>query len=416
MGNNREGEETDLLLRKSSSSSELDQISKDVENGECNRAKIETEGKTADENGTTLIMAFLLMLLFSLANRVFGRLQMYPMHNYPLFINLLASWIYIPVCFLYIVPTVHFGNTITREQREIPKRKFAVMGGFDSVAGIMHTFAVNYISNASLIVLMQQSAIPISMFISKYNLNSTYSNTQYLGASIVLFGIVVVVIPNFFLPPSVSTTGSLPVAESTPFIQLLWLGVLVMSSIPKCMSSVYKEKALGEVDIDITYLNGWVAVFQFFIAIPLCIPTASVQNIPVYEIIPNLYGGVKCWMGINSVSLENNPYNLPLDDCSSAPFYVNTYLFFNIVYNFLLVVILKIGSSNILYLSSTAIVPLCNVVFSLKFIPGNQPLRTWDIIGLVVIMTGLVIYRFNKELILFLQTYFAISSRYQTIR
>jgi hypothetical protein len=60
----------------------------------------------------------------------------------------------------------YYTNTISKEQQEIPKYKFGIMGFYDSVAGIMQTFAVNYISNSSTIVLVQQSAIPISMVIS----------------------------------------------------------------------------------------------------------------------------------------------------------------------------------------------------------------------------------------------------------
>jgi drug/metabolite transporter (DMT)-like permease len=368
-----------------------------------NDSKMENEED--DKNATGLAIAFGLMLLFSLANRIFGRLQTYPMHNYPLFNNILSVFIYVPICFSYIIPQLWCGKSITKDQQEIPKYKFAVMGGYDSLAGIMQTFAINYISNASMIVLVQQSAIPISMLISKYALNSTYTHMQYVGSSIVLLGIVVVLIPNFLQSPSTSS-----MSESDPMVQLMWLGVLVVSCVPMCLSSVYKEKALGEVDIDITYLNGWVAVFQFLIALPLCVPLSEVQHIPMNEIVPHMNNGFKCWMGVNSITAENNPSNSPLDDCSSAPLYVNLYLFFNVVYNFLIVIILKLGSANILYMSSTVIVPLSNVVFSLKFIPGNQPLRTWDIIGLLVIMLGLVIYRFNKDLLSLLQSVRGIKS------
>lgn len=45
------------------------------------------------------------------------------------------------------------------------------MGFWDAVAGTMQTLSINYISNASMLVLLQQSAIPISMLISKYFLN-----------------------------------------------------------------------------------------------------------------------------------------------------------------------------------------------------------------------------------------------------
>lgn len=69
-------------------------------------------------------------------------------------------------------------SAITPEQRAIPKHKFAIMGLLDSVSGIMAVFAVNYISNAAVIVLLQQAAIPISMSISKLFLGARYTPNQ----------------------------------------------------------------------------------------------------------------------------------------------------------------------------------------------------------------------------------------------
>jgi hypothetical protein len=63
-----------------------------------------------------------------------------------------------------------------------------------------------------------------------------------------------------------------------------------------------------------------------------------------------------------------------------------------------MVVILKKGSANILWLASTVIVPLSNVAFSLNFIPNHQPMKPMDIVGLVIIMSGLVVYRFTAQL------------------
>lgn len=76
------------------------------------------------------------------------------------------------------VPSIHTRSAITPAQRAIPKFKFAVMGLLDSVAGIMGVFAVNYINNAAMIVLLQQAAIPISMSISKMFLGATYTVSQ----------------------------------------------------------------------------------------------------------------------------------------------------------------------------------------------------------------------------------------------
>lgn len=353
-----------------------------------------------EEGGMILIIAFLAMLVFSLGNRIFGRLLTYPMHNYAIFMNLLCSGVFIPLCFAYIIPVQICSNKITKEQTDIPKYQFGVMGLFDSIAGIMSTFATNYISNASTMVLVTQSAIPISMFISKISLNAQYTTAQYVGAAIVLSGIVVVLIPGFFATPAVpgaDATGA-PTSSTADEMQAVWIGILVASCVPSVMSSVYKEKALGETEIDIMYLNGWVAVFQFIVAIPLCIPSASLINVQPEEIWPNVVGGAKCMAGINTVTEDYNPYNQPLDDCSMGPVFVGLFIFFNAVYNFLVILILQIGSSNILYMSGTVIVPLSNVAFSLNFMPGHKPLKTIDIYGLFIIMAGLVVYRFSPQL------------------
>jgi hypothetical protein len=45
----------------------------------------------------------------------------------------------------------------------------------------------------------------------------------------------------------------------------------------------------------------------------------------------------------------------------------------------------------------TLMVPLGNVAFTLPFVPEHQGLRVTDIIGLVVICGGLLVYRFAAD-------------------
>ena len=66
----------------------------------------------------------------------------------------------------------------------------------------------------------------------------------------------------------------------------------------------------------------------------------------------------------------------------------------NFLYNLLILLILKYGSANLLWLALTLMVPLGNVAFTLDFMPQSQTLHATDIVGLVVICTGLGIYRF----------------------
>ena len=100
-------------------------------------------------------------------------------------------------------------------------------------------------------------------------------------------------------------------------------------------------------------------------------------------------------MGINTVTVATNTQRV--DDCAMAPFYSWMFIFFNVIYNVLIVVILKIGSANIMWMASTVIVPLSNVVFSLHFVPNHKNMQPSDIAGLFVIMIGLVVYRFMAQ-------------------
>jgi hypothetical protein len=165
------------------------------------------------------------------------------------------------------------------------------------------------------------------------------------------------------------------------------------------ISAVYKELELGKWDMNGMYLNGWVALFQLGFSVLLCFPSIYAQ--PTYgigDLLPNLRDGVSCLFGTNSILADvvdaAGKVIIPKDDCSSAPFYANAYMVFNIIYNILIVNLLKFGGSNLLYLGMTCLVPIVNTAFSLHFMPKHQDFTAYSIWGLIVILSGLVVYRF----------------------
>jgi drug/metabolite transporter (DMT)-like permease len=103
----------------------------------------------------------------------------------------------------------------------------------------MQSFAVNYIPSGSLIILLTQSAIPISMVISRPLVNAKYTIQHYLGATIVVAGLIVVLVPTFIGHSAQNANG-----ESN-FQIAIWCMILILSCIPMTLSSVYKEKSLG---------------------------------------------------------------------------------------------------------------------------------------------------------------------------
>lgn len=326
-----------------------------------------------------LLLSFSAMVFVSLGNKILQKLETVPMYNYPNFLNLFSTFIWIPLSCIYIVPSIRYG-VITPAQRRVPKKIFAILGLLDAVAGIMQIFAATYISG-SLLILLAQSTIPMSMLVSKKLLRTTYTNAQIGGAIVVSLGIFVVLGPLLLAGGGGSS--------------IVWCFIMVLACFPTALSGVYKEIALGETDLDPIYLNGWVSVFQFILSIPLAIPAGLVGNPSVSpsDLPSNIWNGLKCYLGINSVYDTTHP-----DNCwPGAPLLVTLYLMFNVTYNILLILILKYGSANILFLAMTISIPLGNLAFTLPFISGTTTVRGTDILGLIVIMSGLILYRFGDK-------------------
>lgn len=343
----------------------------------------EDDGKK--DNTKMLIISFVLMVFVGLGNKVFQKLMTIPMHNYPNFLNLMTTFVYIPVSFAYIIPMIKRG-VIDEEQVNMSKKPFFVMGALDAVAGIMQVFAATYL-DGPLLILLSQAAIPMSMVISSYMLKARYSIMQYFGAVVVAGGIACV------LAPSVSGDGN-----------VLWSIIMIVSTIPMALSSVYKEIALGDQELDPIFLNGWIAVFQFLFSLVLCIPAslASEPPVPVNELPQNVLDGLLCYGGTDSVECpadQDDGSQCVTDDCTMSPLFVTLYLAFNIGYNILIILIIKFGSASLLFMALTIMVPLGNIAFTLDFVPQHKPLSPYDIIGLVIICSGLFFYRFANTII-----------------
>lgn len=300
--------------------------------------------------------------------------------------NLWTTFVYIPVSFAYIIPClIWFPGVISDEERKIPQYKFLIMGFLDGAAGIMQTFASNVLPGG-LLILLQQSAIPISMVLSKWLMKAQYKLQHYIGAVIVLLGLGVVLYP-LFAKGGASGSGD---------HALVWVFVMILSCVPMTLSSVYKERALGDVEMDVVYLNGYVAIYQFLFGILMAVPAVyATPGLKIGDLGKTIFDGFRCYLGINSILGNATATSVPpRDDCRMSPLFVNSYLVFNIAYNVLIILILKHGSANLLFLALTIMVPAGNVAFALKFVPGHKPMEATDIAGLIIIMIGLTTYRF----------------------
>jgi uncharacterized membrane protein len=109
---------------------------------------------------------------------------------------------YIPLCFVYIIPVGYWGwfqtagqpSAIAREHLTMSHRPFIVMGALDCLATTLQVFAAVYLPG-HLLVLLPQVAIPLSLVFSRWFLREQFRWTQYLGALVVLTGVLLVLEP-----------------------------------------------------------------------------------------------------------------------------------------------------------------------------------------------------------------------------
>lgn len=298
-------------------------------------------------------------------------------------------------------------------------------------------------------MLLAQTSIPCSMLFSRYLLGERYHWKQYIGAAVVLAGISVVLepvithrhSPDFYCEASnpeenclacqgevteescvarapdqlwwlrdantslVDDEGS-DVCRWLPFedavrekevLAFIWSFVMIASSIPMTLSAIYKQVAIADgVALDPIFLNGSTAIYQFLFGLLVTFPGGLLASprVQPWEMPKNLWDGLKCYLGQGSIDTGCHPDSM----CTfHAALFVNLCLLSNFFYTLFMVLVLKYGTSALLFLALTLIVPIGNLAFTLPFIPESTPLHVSDIIALVVIILGLLLYRFEDR-------------------
>lgn len=396
----------------------------------------------SESDSTKLAVTFVAFVAAGALFQVSAKLQAISMYNYPNALNVYGCVLFVILCFAYIIPAARYG-VIPREQLVASKRPFAIMAVFDTLSSTMQVFSSIYLPGP-LLVLLPQASIPISMLMSRMYLKSTYTCFQIIGAGVVILGILVVLEPvmtNRHAPDylcvavnkandclaceaemtqedcegyAATTDGMLSFeSDKTPSLRnesalhtcewvksshetsdtstlLFWSCILLFSCIPLSMSSIYKERKLSRYEFNPIYLNGWLCLFQTPLSAILAIPGGilSSPKVTPTELPSNMWDGMKCFLGTGTITTGCHP-----DECRWAMATMVAFTLICFVYVNLMVLLLKFGSANLMFLALTLIVPVANLAFALPIMPTPVTLHASDILGLAVIMTGIVSYR-----------------------
>jgi len=317
------------------------------------------------------------------------------MPNYAAFLNQASSIIYIPIFGCLCLYLYHiFGADGLGGEGVIafPMYKFIVMGILDAFGAVMMVLGGIYTTGSSQAVL-SQLVIPVTLITCYSFLGKRYDSYQYIGSFVIMIGVLISKIRRFIDPGAGDGTDL-----------LIYNIIFMLSSLPAAFSAVFKEVAFRDVEMNVNYMQFWVALWQFtigFFLIPLqSLPLLGPQTVPLAKITETFVNGYYCLVfGRNSVIFEcGGPGQMECDNCGGAWIAVASYCLVNIGYNIFSLLVVKHGGATISFLVSTLRLPVTSICFACPWLMGTHTdkVTRYDVAGLLVLFVGLCGYRYGS--------------------
>jgi len=276
-----------------------------------------------------------------------------------------------------------FRGNITSEMRSIPLRWYAILGFLDAIDAMLGTIASPYLPGP-LLSIFGKSIIPFTMAGSFIVLHTRYTIFHGLGVIIIICGVLVNTVPLIVKKNEDIQTNA-----------WIWGLFIIGATIPAAVSNVYKEKILKDVQADVWHLNAWIATFQLgwglllswtvFIPMPKPADHISPREFPEY-----ITAASECFMGIGGG-----------EHCKFTWMVFTVFIVFNVGVNVLMLYIYRKGSAVVAIVTGTVSMVIVNLLYHVPFIAGEALVTRfspYNIIAVVVIIGGLVVYRYTKEI------------------
>lgn len=318
-----------------------------------------------------------LLLISSVGNSIYQKRMTNVMPNYSYFLSQFTTVVYLPIFAPIVLYEMKFTEYITDEQLGFPKYKFFIMGMLDSISALFAFLGGVYTSGSSQ-TLLYQLVVPVTMILAYFFLKTKFKFLQLFGAFVILLGAFVVVLPKFLFSTVDNSSAIIP---DKPVFNIIYL----LSVFPMAFSTIYKEIAFKDVELDVNYVQFWVALWQFlfgFLMIPLnTLPFLGSIRLTWDELPYNLWNGVKCLGGYNTIVTNcgsgSMGFKMPCDTCDSAYVEVVVFIIFNCIYNVSIMLMIKHGSAALLYIILTLRLPIVNIAFSFSFVENPPEPLDW---------------------------------------
>jgi len=223
----------------------------------------------------------------------------------------------------------------------------------------------------------QANSLPFSVICAVIILRTVYSFWQLWAVVVLLCGVMFTLIPTFDNKHQLSAEFS-------------WALLVAMSTLPNAISFTFKELMFREKPgLDIFIVNSHGSLFQLlfqpiFLPITLLFPgvLGSSSNLLDY-----VHDGFGCFAGTTPIGDKKS--------CGLNPYPYLIYAAFNLIFNILLLTVTKEASALLSFMAIKAILPISVILFLVPWpVIGSSPISNFDIIGLIIIVIALGLYRF----------------------
>ena len=261
---------------------------------------------------------------------------------------------------------------------------------------LLSTFPQPHLGGA-ITNIMTQVVLPFNMLGSLLFLGTRYKQVHYVGAILVIYGVLINLMP-FFL-------GQVAKSPDNKYYDpnLFWIMLNTVATVFAAASNIYTEVCLKDYDLDVWYANAWIATYQLVMGIVTCWtlsiqvftdpnPAVSIQQYGNY-----FYQATRCFFGYSAVDVMNGDSY----DCNQPILLVFCiYIFFNIIFNMLMLYVFKKGSSVLFVVSSAVALPLADFLYMIPLIagPAIQAFTLYDGFALFIMMLALYVYYSQPEI------------------
>jgi CRT-like, chloroquine-resistance transporter-like len=297
-----------------------------------------------------------------------------------------------PVVYLVAITPVVLVQYIRgklKDSTSYPLKRIFIMSILDQLANVLSSWPIPVLGGGTSIILMQL-VIPFQILAGSIFLRTTYRWSHYAASLLAMTASVIEIYPQLTFGSQVDLT------------YFFWVGVMILSVIPTCGSFLYKEIQLKSYpSLDTWYINFIESIFQGLLGIPIVcsmlIPFIP-GSISASQFFPYLRNANACFIGINSNATSISDIIISSSTCTSDSFpaigFSFIYIFFNILFSVLMLVIFRFGSAVFFNVLNSSRIPIVHLLLLSTFIAGQaaEPFEWYEIIASALSVAGVVLY------------------------